>query len=686
LAAYSSVGHHEFQQFDDADYVTQNAAVRAGLTWAGLRWAFTTPHAGNWHPLTWLSHMTDVQFFGLEPGWHHLSNLLIHLLTTLLLFRLSWRSTGMVWPSALVAALFALHPLHVESVAWVAERKDALSALFWVLTCSAYVRYARGPSRARYALVVLSFALALLSKPMAVTLPLALLLLDIWPLGRWPMATDGAPTRILQPPMPLITEKLPLLALAAVSAVITFLVQRKSGAVQSVEAFPVAMRLANVPVAYATYLVKTIAPWKLAPLYPYPAAVAWAQSAGALLLLTIVTTAAVWVRRTMPFLLVGWCWFLVTLVPVIGLVQVGSQPYADRYTYVPAIGLFVMLAWGAERLASARPSWSRAIAAVCGAAVTAAAVATWHQVGHWKNSVTLWEHAVAVTRDNYRAYSNLGFALAETGQRSRAAAAYEEAIRINPRYADAHNYFGFLLADMGDRERAATEYQAALQLQPRLAQAHNNLGLLRVAQDRLDDAIVEFRATLAIDPGFAPARNNLAIAYMRRARYDLALPEFEEAVRQQPGSAEAHFNLATALARAGRPRDALPHFQAAARAGGDPVTVHHAWGTVLRDLGDMPGAATQFLAALSANPSYAPASNELGKSLALSGRLNEGLEALRTAVRLDPGNADYHYDFGAALAQRGLIPQAVAEMRSALAIDPAHASALKGLALLRAKQ
>ena len=682
LAAYSTVRGHDFQQFDDADYVTQNAAVRAGLTTAGLKWAFTSPYAGNWHPLTWLSHMTDVQLFGLDPGWHHFTSVILHILTSLLLLRLMWRATQMPWPSAFVAAMFALHPLHVESVAWVAERKDVLSALFWVLTCSAYLTYVRRPSAVRYGLVALSLVMALLSKPMAVTIPFALLLMDAWPLGRWNATSSSPDARGL---WPLVREKLPLIALAVASAVITFLVQRKAGAVQSIDAFPIAARLANVPVAYAKYVMLTIFPWKLAPLYPYPA-MSWLNTAGALLLLGAISAGVFRARRTMPFLMMGWCWFLGTLVPVIGLIQVGSQPYADRYTYVPAIGLFIMLAWGAHQLVLARPSWSRALAAAGLVVIVAASVATWRQASYWKDSVTLWERTVAVTADNYRAQTNLGFALTEIGQRTRAVAAYTEAIRINAQYPNAHNYFGVLLSDMGDHERAAAEYQAALALRPRFAEAHNNLGLTRIAQDRLDDAVAEFNAALKIDPGFAPARNNLAIAYVNQERYDLAIPAFEEAVRQQPGSAEAHFNLASALANSGRKKDSLPHFQNAAQQGGDPVKVHYTWGTALMDLGDMPAATTQFMAALQVNPSYAPAVHDLGKSLALSGRLNDGLQALQSAVQLDPNNADYRYDFGAALAQKGMIPQAIAEMRNVLKIAPTHAEALEALKLLLTKK
>ncbi len=683
LAAYASVRGHAFLQFDDVDYVTGNGAVRAGLTWAGLRWAFSTPYAGNWHPLTWLSHMADVQFFGMDPGWHHLTSLWLHVLTSLLLFWLLLRMTKAAGPSAFVAALFALHPMHVESVAWIAERKDVLSAFFWVLSMSAYVGYVQRPGRGRFALVAACFALALLSKPMAITLPFVLLLMDAWPLGRWRGVSAGSDARGA---LALVREKALLFVLAAGSAVVTFIVQRQAGAVQSLDAFPLAVRLANVPVAYAQYVIGTIWPARLAPLYPYPSSIPLWQSAGAAVALLAMTAVVIRSRRERPYLAAGWGWFLGTLVPVIGIIQVGSQPYADRYMYIPAIGLFIMAAWAAKDLAAARPAWSRAWPIAGTVLVVAAAGLTYRQVAYWRDSVTLWERTVAVTRDNYRAYTNLGFALADDGQRNRALTAYTDAIRLNPDYANARNYLGVLLADMGDHDRAAAEYAAALKLRPRFAQAHNNLGLTRAAQDRLDDAVAEFTEALRLDPAFAPARNNLAIAYVKQGQHDKAIAEFETAVRQQPGSAESQLNLASALAAADRKREALPHFEAAARLGGDPVRTHYLWGGTLMDLGDMPGATIQFMAALAADPSFAPGAHDLGRSLALSGQLNEALQALQTAVQLDPNNADYHHDFGAALARRGLIPQAVAEMRAALQIDPAHAEALDALRLLTAKK
>ena len=571
---FAQVYTHSFLQFDDADYVTQNPAVRSGLTLTGLQWAFTTSHAGNWHPLTWLSHMADVQLFGMHAGWHLLVSAGLHALTSLLLLRLLFRITGRFFPSLFVAAAFAVHPLHVESVAWVAERKDVLSTFWWMLAIGAYANYVRRPKPRRYAAVAIFFVLALLSKPMVVTLPVVLLLLDVWPFRRWqPFGTerraeadDGwLPVTAAVPLSRLIKEKALLIVLAVAVGAVTFIVQRQAGAVQSMEAFPIALRFANVPVAYVTYLAKTIWPANLVALYPYPELIPVWRFAGALLLLAGITF-WVWRRgRARPYLAVGWLWFLITLMPVIGVIQVGSQPYADRYTYVPSIGLFIMIAWGAADVAAVSGSMRRFFRVAAPAIVGALAILAFRQVGVWRNSVSLWEHAVAVTPTNYRAHTNLGFALAEERATDRALAAYREAIRLEPDFARVRNYYGALLRDSGSVQTAVGELRAAIALQPRFIEAHNNLGLALAALGQTADAISAFREAVRLDPTFAPAWNNLGIALASERQFDAAIAAFRESLKYQPDSAESHFNLALALEDAGRPDDARPHFETARR-------------------------------------------------------------------------------------------------------------------------
>jgi tetratricopeptide (TPR) repeat protein len=676
---YAPVSDHQFLHFDDADYVTENGAVRAGLTWAGLRWALTTPYAGNWHPLTWLSHMLDVELFGLDAGPHHLMSVFLHAVASAALLMLLVRLTAGVAPSFLVAALFALHPLRVESVAWVAERKDVLSGLWTIVAITAYVSYLsrRGPWR--FAWLLAAVALALMSKPMAVTLPFMLVLVDLWPLGRW-KASDGARGLIA-----LIVEKWPMWIMAIAAALMTVYSQRLAGAVQSLDAFPIALRMANIPVAYVHYLVDTFWPAGLAVLYPYPESIPLWQSAGSAALLVAMTWHAVRVWHKRPFVLVGWLWFLGTLLPVIGLLQAGSQPFADRFTYIPGIGILFALIWALRDLVRQRPALRTSAAAAAVVALAGLAIVTARIVPHWRNSVTLWERAVDVTHQNYRASTNLGFALAEAGERTRALGAYQDALRLDPEYPNAHNYLGVLHAQMGDHSRAIASFEAAIALRPRFAEARNNLGLSLAAEKRIDEAIAAFEEAVRVAPEFPQARNNLAIAYMQRGRTTDAVREFDESARLQPGSADTRMNLATSLVAAGRIGEALPQFAEAARLGGDPSRVHHAWGAALLEQGDTAGAVEQLTRALQANPRNPPALHDLGRALAAAGKLRESIDALQLAAQIAPGNPDYLHDLGAALARAGLVREAIAAMEAALAIDPNHPDALAALRTLRAK-
>jgi Flp pilus assembly protein TadD len=566
--AYAGVQHHQFLNFDDPSYVTGNPNVLGGLSWEGVTWAFTAAHSGNWHPLTWLSHMADVSLCGLAPGCHHLMNVALHVLSALLLFRFLDKSTGRVWPAAAVAALFALHPLHVESVAWIAERKDVLSTFWWMAALNIYAGGNDRPSPARLTALLASSALALLSKPMAVSLPFVLLLADLWPLRRWNLAAEAGERWAGLGRRLLVTW--PVFLMATAVSVVTFVVQRQAGAVQSTEAFPWAMRLANVPVAYAMYLFKMIWPVKLAPLYPYPESIPVLASVGAFALLAATTVVVVRERVRRPHLLVGWLWFLGTLVPVVGFVQVGAQPYADRYTYVPLTGTFLMIVWTMADAAGRRSA--RIIAGTSAIlAGTLLAVLTWHQVALWRDSVTLWTHTVAVTNANYRAYTNLGFALAEAQSSARAEVAYREALRLKPDYPNARNYLGALLVDLRRPAEAEVELRAALAVRPRFVEAHNHLGLALAAQGKMQPAIDSFTEAVRLAPAFGQARNNLGIALASAGRSAEALAAFEASVQYQPRSAEAHLNFAVALIDAGRPRDAVPHLESAIRYGTGPL-------------------------------------------------------------------------------------------------------------------
>ena len=576
LFLFWSVRNYEFINLDDDVYVYDNPQVKAGLTLKGVIWAFTTMHMGNWHPLTWLSHMLDFELYGLNPGAHHLTSLLFHIANTLLLFWVLKRMTGRLWASSFVAALFALHPLHVESVAWVAERKDVLSTFFWMLTLWTYIRYVERPGLNRYLLTILFFALGLLSKPMLVTLPFVLLLLDYWPLGRFsfgrsgvhpgskrtqPLAVDqcvsvwpgcrptGALSKVPRAlpvgfhspnaqrspdrdrestPLHLVLEKVPFFVLSAISSLLTFFAQRSGGAVTSLRASPMEARLANAIVSYAHYIEKMIWPRNLAVFYPYPDMIPMGQVAVAGILLFGISVFVIRWARTRPYLVVGWLWYLGTLVPVIGLVRVGLQAMADRYTYVPLIGLFIMVAMGVP---DTLKEWRhRKIALIVSAGLVLSFFITVArlQVYQWQTSMTLFKHTVTVTAKNFIFHNNLGSLLAKQGKIEEAAAHYNEALRIKPNYAEAHNNLGSLLAKQGKIEEAAAHYTQALRIKPDYADAHCNLGNVLAKQGKVEEAVAHYTQALRIKPNFAEAHYNLGILLAQQGRQKEAMDHFSQ--------------------------------------------------------------------------------------------------------------------------------------------------------------
>jgi Flp pilus assembly protein TadD len=551
---YAPVRGHSFVSWDDPTYVFLNPRVTGGPTWENVRWAFTTGHAGNWHPLTWLSHMLDVALFGPDAGGHHLTNVVLHAANAVLLFDLLRRLTGAAGRSAVVAALFAVHPLHVESVAWVAERKDVLSTLFWLLTTHAYVAYARAPSSRRYALVVLAFVAGLMCKPMLVTLPFTLLLLDWWPLAR--TKEPGAWRR-------LVVEKVPLFLLAAASCVVTFAAQRGAGAMGGFEMYPFGGRVANALVAFVAYVVKTFAPTGLAALYPYDPELSTGLAALAAAALVGVTFAAARASVARPWFAVGWLWFLGTLVPVIGLVQVGMQSMADRYTYVPLVGLFVAVVWGADDLLG--PRRRRTAVALAAAATLACAVLARRQVATWKDSESLWRNVVAVSPDSAVARNNLGTTLCERGELDAAAAEFREFLRLRPDDADAHNNLGHVLRLQGRLDEAVAEFREALRLRPGFARAYGNLGLALQLQGRLDEAVAALSESARLQPDLPVAHHDLAIALAQRGRLDDAVREIETTLRLAPNDGPSYADLGLMLERRGDSAGAVRAFETALR-------------------------------------------------------------------------------------------------------------------------
>ena len=525
IATYWRVAGNEFISYDDDIYVYGNHHVQEGITPKSLKWAFNIGFASNWHPLTWISHMVDCRLFGPKPMGHHLVNVVFHVLNTALLMLVLMRMTGSLRRSAFVAGLFAVHPLHVESVAWIAERKDVLSAFFWLLTMGAYVLYSEKPSIKRYVPVIVLFALGLMAKPMLVTLPFVLLLLDYWPLKRdrrWPR---------------LVLEKTPLLVLSAASCVLTFIAQSRGGAVGKFDVYPAGIRIANAMVGYTAYLWKMIWPAKLAILYPHPGDTLpiWKAAVSAVLLIA-VSGLVFYFRRKRPYLAVGWLWFLGTLVPVIGLVQVGHQAIADRYTYLPLVGLFIMIAWSTSDLTSkkGRKGEGEMLFSIACLAIIVLAAMTYTQLGYWKTSRSLFEHALACTSRNYVMEDSLGQALAREQNYADAARHHEAALKIQPDYAPAHCNLAIILANEGKLNEAVAHFRKAMQFSPREPMMHFNLAVALEMQGKIEEAVAEYRTCAAGKPDNAIVYYNLGVALEKLGRLGEAADEYRWALEIDP--------------------------------------------------------------------------------------------------------------------------------------------------------
>jgi len=539
---YWPVHRYDFVNYDDVDYVVENVHIRAGLTFDSAQWAFTTGHSGNWHPLTWLSHMIDIQLFGLNAGAHHTVNVLFHIANALLLFLLLARVTRALWPSAMVAALFAWHPLHVESVAWIAERKDVLSTFLALLSLGAYARYVESNRQKHLLLSLLCFAAGLMAKPMLVTLPFIFLLLDYWPLKRGSHQFRR-----------LVVEKTPFFLLTAVLSVVTYAAQRNAGAVAALESVPLQYRFENALLAYNRYLRKTFWPADLAIFYPISKTYSSWQIGAALVLLIAISIAVYSSSGRRPWLWVGWFWFLGMLVPVIGLVQVGIQSMADRYTYLPIVGIFVMLAWSGAEVAATSRSFSKAVAVLGLVVLVSAPLVTSIQLRSWRDSETLFQHAIAVTKNNYFAHTMLGRVLANRGRFDEAQAHFEEVLRIFPDQPDAHFSLGVIFARKAKFDEALAHYTQAAEIRPDAA-THYNLGNVLMKVDRADEAIAHFAEAVRLDPQMAEAQNNWAYALASQGRLHEAADHFAAALRIKPNLVEARLNVARIREQLGEAR------------------------------------------------------------------------------------------------------------------------------------
>jgi len=690
VVVYAPVRHFDFVPIDDPSFVSENTHVAGGLTWRAVVWAFSTGHTGNWHPLTWLSYMLDVEVFGISAPGHHLVSLALHLANTLLLFWLLVYMTRAPGRSACVAALFAVHPLHVESVAWVAERKDVLSTLFFLLTLWAYAAYVRRPAIGRYLRMLICFALGLMAKPMLVTLPFLLLLLDVWPLRR--VTTEfgtrnrpgyGLPRNWFSALARLVPEKIPLFALSAASSVVTYLVQQQAGSVSTLDQIPFALRATNALVSYVVYLGKMIWPVHLAVLYPYPQDIPALWITGAALTLICISVAVFRSAGRRPYLLVGWFWYLGTLFPVIGLIQVGIQSMADRYTYIPLVGIFILTVWGVPDLLA---GWSgrRVLPVAAGVVVLLCAIAARAQVRFWENGITLWEHAVELTlgMDNYTAHISLGQILRQQGRLDEAVAHFTEAVRIKPGSPEAHRNLRLALSDQGKLDEALASLSEEVRLNPGSADSQAELGFALSRVGKTEEAIPHYLEALRLNPDSAEVHNALGYALAGGGKTVESIQHFREAMRLKPDFAEAHFNLGLSLRSQGQAVEAATQFSEAVRLRPDYPEAQNALGLALDAQGKVGDAITHYREALRLRPEYAEAHSNLGLALANQGNQEEALSQFSETVRLRPNSAVPRLNYGKALADAGRYGEATLQFKEALRIDPKNRTARSALEYL----
>lgn len=605
LAVFLQTTTHQFINFDDPGYITANPAVKGGLSAAGVVWAFTSTAMSNWHPLTWLSHMLDVQLFGLEPRWHHLTSVLLHAAAVFLLFQLLAGITGALWQSFFVALLFAIHPLHVESVAWVAERKDVLSCLFGLLALLSYVRYVKSSEYRWYLVSLLLFVAALMSKPMLVTLPVVMLLLDYWPLARYGREEDANGDGMLSRRVPflsLVREKIPFFLLSAASSVITVYGQQKGGAMATLDKVPVFARVENALIAWIKYIALMFWPQDLAILYPFPKHLVLWQAALAAVALVLISTVVLRCRVRFPYIVTGWFWYLVTTLPVIGLIQVGGQSLADRYTYIPLIGLFIICCWLLPDLMQGWQHCQVVLAVLAPLVFCILATVTWHQLGYWKDDFSLFRHTLEVTSDNYLILNNYGIALDARGDHAEAYGYFADAVRVNPSSAMAYSNMGTLDLGWGKLDAAVQNYTKALEINPNHLQARAGMGKTLATMGRFDEAIWQYQQALKIDPSFATAHQKLALLLMKLGKNTEAQSHYMTALQLEPNSPKAALDMGIAMAQEGKMVEALGYFDDALRIAPASVEAHFNRGLAFVRLNRKDEAAAEFGRVLDLRP------------------------------------------------------------------------------------
>lgn len=708
FGAYWQVLRSDFVNFDDPIYVTENEYVNTGFSWENVRWAFTAGKVSYWHPLTWFSHMLDCELYGLRPGLHHLTNLIIHIANGLLVFLVFKAMTGAVWRSAFVAAVFALHPVNVDSVAWIAERKNVLSTLLWLLIMWGYASYVRRGGAGRYLVTLLLFVLGLLAKPMLVTLPFVMLVLDYWPFGRLDFGGEGGKEKAGERAavlLRLVWEKVPFFVLSGVSVYMSSMSARRLGITVSTELVGMKLRIMQVFVSYVSYLSKVVWPRKLAVLYPYPAEVAVWRSSGAFLFLVFLTFFLVWVFRRKRYLAVGWLWYVGTLVPVIGLVQAGLWPAtADRWLYVPAIGVFIVAAWGVGEFVGQIRLRRIAAGAAAGVCICTLMVCTWIQLGYWRSGFTLFTRALEVTKDNYIAHLNLGNEYLRDKDNNEAIAHYKRAIELHRDYVEAHYNLGIALGLERRYGEAIEAYRRVLRLKEQHGRTFFYLATALARTGHVDEAIIYYEKQLEIDAEDMEALSNFGLALVKKGRYEEAIEHYNKALELEPESAgvltnlgsalgkagrveeeiacyrkaldlksdftAAHYNLAKALAGQGKSEEAIGEYREALRLRPDDMEAHYGLGLVLDRQGRYDEAAAHYKKAIELNPDFAQAHYSLGVIFANRGQTDEAIEQFRGVLRIHPDDAEMHCNLGVLLAQEGSLGEAIKEFRTALGFNP----------------
>ena len=677
----------DFIVYDDDLFISKNPHVRNGLSWDNVRWALSadlvsdSPNADFWIPVTFLSHILTAELFGMNPSAHHLVNVVLHALNTVLLFWVLRRMTRDLWPSAFVAVLFAIHPLHVESVAWVSERKDVLSTLFFLLTIGAYVRYTERPIPSRYVLVGLLFALGLMSKPMLVTLPFVLLLLDYWPLGRLHLVGPRDNQKIINPSF-LIIEKLPLFVLSAAIAIGTLHLHYKGGTIASLESLPFGVRVAHALVSYFNYIKQMIWPKNLAIFYPHPGdSLALSQVVVAGVTLTIILILVLWLIKTRPYLAVGWFWYLGTLIPVIGLLQAGAQAMADRYTYIPLIGLFIMIGWGGQDLI-ARWRYRNLLLKVSAAIVfSGLIICASMQLRYWRNSITLFEHALQIADKNFIAHYNLGLGYLESGNLEEAVQQFQATLRLDPDAYDSHNELGVILYEQKKFEEAKIQFLKSLQIKPGYLKAQNNLALLTADQGEIEESMSYFTRALEAAPDSPVIHNSMGMVLHVQGRNNEAIDHFSHAVRINPNSAVIRSNLARSLYAQGRTEEALSHYAKAVQISPDFDEAYYGMGIIYIDKGLLDEGIRALKMALRLKHQSREYRTGLGEAYRRNGEAGQAIVEFKKLLESHSADVTVHTNLGLAYADQGRMQEAISQYKSALKIDPDFVEAHFNLAL-----